>query len=176
MNLIKNDSELVDVVDKNRKVIRQKLKTLCHQDGDLHCTIIGLLKNSKGKFTLVKQTETRQDADMFVSPIGGHIRSGEPDVEALKREAKEETGLEDFKYGFIGQAIYYREVINRKENHYFIMYEVYTDKQPILNHEAVGFRTFTPDELKQTLKYSPNLFGRAFHFVIDNFYPELRKQ
>lgn len=175
MNSIKNEGELVDVVDKNRKVISQKLKTLCHQDGDLHCTVIGLLRNSKGKFTLVKQSETRQDAGMFVSPIGGHIRSGESDIEALKREAKEETGLQDFKYRFVGQAIYYREIINRKENHYFIMYEVYTDKPPILNHEAVGFRTFSPDKLKRELKSFPDQFGAAFHFVVDNFYPELKK-
>ena len=100
------------------------------------------------------------------------MRSGEGEDEALKREAEEEYRLKDvFKFQLKGKKIYNREVRGRKENHYFVLYEIYTVKKPILNEESVGHETFSPDELKAALKEEPNKFGTAFHFIVQPFYP-----
>lgn len=162
--------EIVDIVDENNQVIRKIDKLEAHNKGLLHRTIIAELIDSKGNWTLVKQASNKQDPGQFVSPVGGHVTSGETEIDALKREAQEEIGLKDFKFKYVGRAIYNRRVRRKQENHFFIVYEIYSDLSPTINEESVDFRKFTPGELKAELKFHPLLFGDAFRFVINNFY------
>ena len=166
--------EYVDIVNENDEIIGRASKQEAHEKGLLHKTVVSEVINSEGKWTLVKQSSARQDAGQYVSPIGGHVKSGESEDEALKREAEEEYGLKDiFKFQLKGKKIFNREVLGRKENHYFTLYEIYTDKKPILNEESVGYEMFSPDELRTALKEDPSKFGAAFHFIVQTFYPFL---
>lgn len=167
--------EMIDIVDKNGNVLYSTTKEKAHKKGLLHRTIIAEVVNSKGKWMLVKQSSDRQDAGQYVSPVGGHIRTGESEIEALQREALEEVGLKDFTYKFIGKAIFKRHILKRIENHYFILYEIFSDEKPRLNHESESYKMFTKEELKMRLKTNPNEFGQAFHFVVQTFYPKLLK-
>lgn len=165
--------EMVDVVDENDKVLYSTTKQKTHKEGLLHRTVIGQLINSKGKWILVKQSKNRQDPGKYACPVGGHIGKGESEVEALKREALEEIGLKKFTYKFIGKAIFKRHVLGRIENHYFILYEIFSDEKPKLNHESESYEMLTRRELKKKLKTNPNEFGQGFHFVSKTFYPDL---
>ncbi len=164
---------MVDIVDQDNQVLYQSSKQTAHEKGLLHRTIIAEVINSKGEWLLVKQAEDRQDPGQFVSPVGDHIQSQESEIDALKREAMEEVGLSDFTFKFVGNAIYNRQVLNRIENHLFILYEIYSDRFPRLNQESVNFQYFTKEELNHLLKFSPLMFGDAFHFVVERFYPFL---
>lgn len=168
-------NERVDIVDKDNNILYQTTKEEAHKRGLLHRTVIAELITSKGEWILVKQASDRQDAGQYVSPMGGHVSAGESEEEALKREVKEELGLINFPYKYIGKAMYQRKVIGRDENHYFILYETYSDTPPTLNHEAVSYKAFSQTELKRALKNSPKQFGAAFIFVVERFYPELLK-
>jgi hypothetical protein len=66
-----------------------------------------------------------------------------------------------------------REVLGRKESHYFVLFEIYSDAPMTINDGSAAFKAFTKDELKQEINY-PERFGAAFYAVIDEFYPELR--
>ncbi len=169
----KIDLEMVDVVDPNNNVLFCVTKERAHKEGLLHRTILAQLINSKGKWILVKQAPDRQDAGSYVVPVGGHIRMGETEVEALFRETLEELGLKDFAYKFIGWGVFNRSVLGRHENHYFILYEIYSDKKLNLGPEATSCRSFTKSEIKKLLKNNPKLFGNAFHFTVKTFYPNL---
>lgn len=164
---------MVDVVDKDNNFLFSILKHDAHTRGLLHRTILAQLITSKGKWILVKQASDRQDAGQYVSPVGGHIRVGESEVDALRRETLEELGLKDFKHKFIGRGIFNRWVLGRKENHYFILYEIYSDEKLNLGPEAESCKSFTKAEIKRLLKNEPRLFGNAFHFGIKTFYPAL---
>src|SRR4051812_28456366 len=118
------NDELVDIVDVNDNLFCTVLKSEAHKKGLLHRCVIGGVKTSEGRIMLVKQSSTRQDAGQHVSPVGGHVKSGETIEEALLRETIEELGLEKFEQKFIGKAIFNREVLGRIENHYFIVYEI----------------------------------------------------
>ncbi len=168
--------EQVDIVDERNRVLYQTSKQEAHEKGLLHRCIIAEVIDGEGKWTLVKQAYDRQDAGQYVSPVGGHVRAGESETDVLKREALEELGLTDFTYKYIGKAIYNRFVKNRRENHFFILYEIYTDQEPTLNHESVEFRKFSRDEIKQTLVQNPHVFGDAYHFVVKEFYPEIMEK
>ena len=129
-----SQDELVDIVDENMNFIKVDSKMEAHREGWLHKTVIGVVLNSQGHYLLVKQSKNRQDPGQYVSPAGGHVSAGESDEDALKREVYEELGIKDFKYEFVGKGIFNREVIGRKENHFFIIYKVFSDQNPILNH------------------------------------------
>jgi isopentenyl-diphosphate Delta-isomerase len=161
--------EMVDIVDEELNVLTSKLKSEAHKKGLLHATVIAGVRDSKGRIILVKQSSNRQDPGQFVSPVGGHVKSGETMEEALLREAEEEIGTKEFSYKFIGKAIFNREVLNRIENHYFIVYEIILDTLPALGDEADSFEYFTENDLKTKLKSNPKMFGDAYHFVVRHF-------
>lgn len=172
MKTLHANPEIVDVVDEEGKVLYQIDKKIAHQKGLLHKTVITGVINSKGELLLIKPYSHKQDAGQYVSPVGGHIKSGETDEEGLKREVKEEIGIVNFTFKFIGKAIFNRQVLDRRENHYFYIYETFTDKTPKLGDEAESYKWFTKNELKKTLKENPTDFGDAYIFVVKNFYPE----
>lgn len=162
--------ELVDVVNEQDRVIGTAYKQECHEKGLLHRTIIAQVIGSDGNWTLVRQASDRQDAGQLVSPVGGHIKAGESEEDALKRETLEEVGITEFQYKFVDKIIFNREVIGRKENHYFILYEIYSDQKLVLNHESVSFEKFSKKQLLEELSQNPNKFGNAFHFVMKEVY------
>ncbi len=165
--------EEVDVVNEQNEVVGTVMKKEAHAKGLLHRCVVAEVIDSQGRWTLVQQASDRQDAGQFVSPVGGHIQAGESYEDALKREAFEEMGLRNFTYKYVGKIIYNREVLGRKENHFFVQFEIYSDEPPKLNHEAVDFRVFTEEELKAALKETPEIFGDAFMFVLQSFYPDM---
>lgn len=163
--------ERVDIIDENSKVLRQVAKSEAHKHGWLHKTVIGYLRDG-GEWILVCQAADRQDAGQLVAPVGGHVQAGESETDALLRESEEEIGTRNIEYTLIGKAIFHRQVIGRDENHLFIVYEISTDDQIVLNEESVSYERFTKDELTKTLAKHPEKFGDAYYFVLEKFYPD----
>ena len=97
-----SQDEIVDIVNKENKVLYRVSKKEAHEKGLLHVCVVSEIKDSAGNWILVKQSAKRQDAGQYVSPIGGHVSAGETPEEALKREAFEEVGLNNIKFQFIG--------------------------------------------------------------------------
>jgi isopentenyl-diphosphate delta-isomerase len=176
MEAMANPEEMIDVVDENDSVLYATTKREAHEKGLLHRTVISEIKDSESRWIMVKQASDKQDAGQYVSPVGGHVGAGETEDDALKREAQEECGIKDFDYKLIGKKIFNRAILNRQENHYFILYEIYSDTRIILNEESDSYRIFTESEMKDALKQTPEIFGAAFHFVVKTFYPELLTQ
>lgn len=164
------EPEIVDIIDANNQVIGQIDKNEAHKTGTLHRCIVTEVIDSQGNWLLVKQASDRQDAGQYVSPVGGHIRTGEAEEVALARETLEEIGLTSYTIRRVGQAIFNREVIGRKENHLLIVYEIYCDQAPVLNHESVGYEKIPFAEIQKQIVANPQKFGEAFHFVYNHFY------
>lgn len=163
--------ELVDVVDAHENVLSVVTKKLAHEDGLLHKVVIGQVIDSRGRWLLVEQASDRQDAGQYVCPIGGHVTSGETNEQALAREAEEELGLtEHLKYTEVGTSIFNREILGRKENHLFIVYTVHTDTLPTLGAEAVHYKYFTIEEIRNIITTHPRTFGDSFYFVWNTFF------
>lgn len=165
--------EIVDIVNEQDNVIGTASKQEAHANGLLHRTVIAEVIDSKGNWLFVKQAANKQDAGKLVSPVGGHVRAGESCEDAIKREALEELGLTDSTYSFKGKLIFNRDVLGHKENHYFIVYEIYSDEEPTLNHESVSSQKLSIDELKLALAATPERFGDAFFPIVHTLYPEL---
>jgi 16S rRNA (adenine1518-N6/adenine1519-N6)-dimethyltransferase len=166
--------ELLDLINEKDEVVGKEWKYEMHKNGSLHRTVIGEVIGKGRVWTLVKQSERKQDTNQYVSAVGGHVKSGESNEDALKREAAEEYGLKGkFDYKFIGKKIYSREIKGNFENHLFILYEIYTDQEPVLDDESISLKDFTEKELSEELKTNPDQFGPPFIFLVKNFYSNL---
>ena len=162
--------EVVDIVDEDGRVLRQVSKHEAHKHGWLHKTVIGFVRRGD-RWALVRQASDRQDAGQLVAPVGGHVKAGESDIEALLREAEEEIGTRNITHDHIGTQRFHRQVIGRDENHLFIVYEIWTDDDINLGDEAVALEWFSADSLQQALRKTPHKFGDAYYFVLEHFYP-----
>jgi 8-oxo-dGTP pyrophosphatase MutT (NUDIX family) len=165
------DEELVDIVDEAGKALRQVHKTEAHKHGWLHKTVIGYVRYGDD-WALISQAADRQDAGQLVAPVGGHVKAGETELEALLREAEEEIGVKSISHKHVGTARFHRQIIGRDENHLFVVYEISTDEGIVLGPEAVDIKRFTTQELKRALHKRPDDFGDALFFVFEHFYPE----
>ncbi|MEI8232161.1 MAG: hypothetical protein WCG44_00275 [bacterium] len=54
-----------------------------------------------------------------------------------------------------------------------MVYGIPFEGNPILNHESVGYKWFSVEEIKHTLKKNPQTFGAAWYHVFKNIFPEI---
>jgi ADP-ribose pyrophosphatase YjhB (NUDIX family) len=165
------DKELVDIVDDSGKIVSQALKAEAHEHGWLHKTVVGYLRDGDD-WIFVQQAADKQEPGLVVAPVGGHVKAGESEQDALVREAEEEIGARSITYEYIGTVKFHREVIGRDENHLHHVYEIFT-KEPIkLNEESTSVVRYSGSELKKALKDTPQTFGDSLYIAFENFYPD----
>jgi len=104
------DEEVVDIIGSDGTFIKRAKKAKAHEKGWLHKAVIGYLKYGDD-WALVRQAADKQDAGQLVAPVGGHVRSGETEIDGLMREAEEEIGTRNIKYKHVGDAQLHRQVI-----------------------------------------------------------------
>lgn len=164
--------EIVDIINKNDEVIDRMSKKEAHDKGLLHRCVLAITRRTNGNYVMTINAPHKQDPNLFVPSIGGHVKSGEEVDKAMEREAEEEMGFKDFTYEFIGNFTYDRDVEWGREKHYFYFYEVISDEEVVLNDECIGYEEFTEDELKIAIKKTPEKFAPQFFMVLDKFYKE----
>lgn len=170
-----SDEELVDVVNESGTTLQVVPKSIAHQQGLLHKTVIAEVKDAQGRWLLIRQAHNKQDVGQWVSPMGGHVSAGESNEVALRRETEEELGITgDFRFELVGQVVYNRVVRERQENHLFVVYQIYSDAVPVLNEESTEFRYFTEEELRSELQKNPDSFGPPFRLIVEKFFPHLK--
>jgi isopentenyldiphosphate isomerase len=84
--------EIVDIVDKNDKVIGQESKNVCHKNKILHRgAMVLIFKDNTFKEILIqKRSSTKEKNPNQLAYMGGHVGAGETYLEAAKRELQEE--------------------------------------------------------------------------------------
>ena len=107
-------------------------------------TVGALIFNPEGKIFLMKSHKWH---GKYVIP-GGHIELGETAEEAVKREIKEETGLDVDEVEFIHhQEFIFDEVFWKKKHFIFLDFACKTkSSQVTLNSEGQEYIWVTPEE------------------------------
>lgn len=161
--------EMVDIVNDQDQVTESTTKAKAHQLGLLHRCVVAEVVDANNQLLLVRQAADKQDPGQLVSPVGGHVASGETWDEALIREAAEELGISDFPYSHLGQLTYNREVLGRKENHLFRVYLIHSNESITLNNESTELVRFGWPKLVKAIHTYPEWFGDPFHLVYQAF-------
>lgn len=140
-------------------------------------TVGALIFNKDGQLLLLRGKKFKGH---YVIP-GGHIEIGETMEEALRREVREETGLEIKEYEIIGlQEALFPEAY--PESRHFIYIDYYCRAQPgpvVLNEEsqdyiwvepeaslALPLETYTRGLIEEYLKGEDSVFKRRILYKI----------
>ena len=116
--------ELVDIYDKNRQktgVVKDRYEI---KKGEFMPCVHAWIINSENKFIVQKRSATKRTFPNFwTQSMGGGLEVGETSIEGLKRELKEELGIDILKEEVTLVGTYLREatildvwVVRKKED------------------------------------------------------------
>lgn len=146
--------EYWDIYDENKQPTGRTMKRndWNMKPGDYHLTVLGVLRNTDGRYLITKRVMTKSWAAGWWEVSGGGVQAGETSEQAVRREVLEETGIDvsDFEGGY--QFSYRRDNPDEKDNYFVDVYR-YTgsfSEADVTPQEAEtdGFMLATLDEIK----------------------------
>ena len=113
--------EFWDIYDENKQLTGRKMKRndWCLKEGEYHLTVLGVIARPDGTFLITKSVMTKAWAPGWWEVSGGGVQAGESSEEAVRREVKEETGL-DVRNAEGGYAFTYKRVNPDEGDNYFV--------------------------------------------------------
>lgn len=123
-----------------------------------------LLKNKEGKYLFVKRSDKKYPGTQGLwDIIGGRINPGSTLLENLRREIKEETGLELLS---LPKLIAAQDILRVQGKHIVrLTYSGETDGEPVLDDENTDYRWLNLNELQSLPdldSYVKELFDGGF--------------
>jgi isopentenyldiphosphate isomerase len=108
--------EWFPLVDESGIVIGKASRSECHGGGKrLHPVVHLHIFNRKGDWLLQKRSASKDiQPGRWDTSVGGHLNYGETVEEALRREAREELGIEFFEPVFLRSYIFESDVEREK--------------------------------------------------------------
>ena len=138
------NGEMVDIYnpETSKKTGASIDKKAAHKLGIWHSSIHLIIINKDKTKVLFQQRADKKDLypNMWDISVGGHIAAGEKDVDAVKRELKEELGIDSNDMEFIKtfkEELSNNGVNNKEIVSLFIMYKDINEKEIKLQKEEV---------------------------------------
>ena len=157
-----NNEELFPVVDLSGTVVGRATRGECHGGSMLLHPVVHLhVFNSRGELYLQRRPLWKDiQPGRWDTAVGGHVDYGETVDEALRREVREEIGIEGFTPERIATYAF------RSEREYELVYvhrAVY-DGEVYPSGELDGGRFWTREEIRENLGkgvFTPNFEGEV---------------
>ena len=164
MEVLKRDNgaELLPVVDSAGSVIGSASRAECHNGSMLLHPVVHLhVINSHGELYLQHRPAWKQiQPDRWDTAVGGHVDWGEECDEALRREAQEELGIEEF----VAEHICTYEFTSPCEHELINVFVCRYDDAIRPSDELDGGRFWSREEIEQNLGrgvFTPNFESEA---------------
>ena len=146
--------EYWDIYDAEKKMTGRTMKRndWCLKEGEYHLTVLGILARTDGKFLITKRVMTKAWAPGWWEVSGGAAMAGETSEEAVKREIREETGLDvtGWEGGYL--FTYRRDNPGEGDNYFVDVYrfcaDFSEDDLQMQKAETDGYRFATAEEIK----------------------------
>lgn len=147
--------ELWDIYDKNKKPTGRTMErnNWCLKDDEYHLTVLGVILRPDGRFLITKRVMTKAWAPGWWEVSGGAAMAGETSLEAVKREVKEETGLDvsNAQGGYM--FTYHRENPGEGDNYFVDVYRFiidFKDEELCLQEaETDGYMLATSEQIRE---------------------------
>ena len=113
--------ELWDIYDENKQPTGRTMKRndWHMKPGEFHLTVLGVIARPDGTFLVTKRVMTKAWAPGWWEVSGGAAHAGESSWEAVRREVREETGL-DVSKADGGYLFTYRRINPDERDNYFV--------------------------------------------------------
>ncbi|MDE5979275.1 MAG: NUDIX domain-containing protein [Muribaculaceae bacterium] len=152
-----NDKELLPLVDEDGRQTGYATRGECHSGRKLLHPVVHLhVFNRDGDLYLQKRPEWKDiQPGRWDTAVGGHMDPGETVEEALRREAREELGIEGFEAVAMGSYIFDGEV----EREFVNVFRTTLDRAPVPSDELDGGRFWPVAEIRDNLGrglFTPN--------------------
>jgi len=161
-------NEIFPIVNERGNIVGRATRWQCHDGSKLLHPVVHLhLFNSKGELYLQKRPSWKDiQPDKWDTSVGGHIAFGETVDAALKREAKEELGIEYFTPILLKRYIF----DSSREKELVNTFKTIYDGEIVPSEELDGGRFWSMDEIKANLDkkvFTPN-FESEFKSCIES--------
>lgn len=156
---MKTDEEIFPLVSETGETIGKATRSFCHSGAKpLHPVVHLHILNSRGELYLQLRAHTKDiQPGKWDTAVGGHVGYGELITTALKREAREELGIEEFDAIPLITYIFESEI--EKELVYSFMTRIDSDLHPD-PEELAGGRFWNLREI--TARIGENIFTPNF--------------
>ena len=146
--------EYWDIYDKDKKLTGRTMKKndWCLADDEYHLSVLGVIQRPDGKFLITQRVMSKHWAPGWWEVPGGGAMAGESAAQAVRREVREETGLDvsGAEGGFVFS--YHRENPGKGDNYFVDIFKYVMDFEEsdvkIQESEALDFRLADKDEIK----------------------------
>ncbi len=152
-----NSEEMFPVVDEQGNILGAATRGECHSGSRLLHPVVHLhVFNSQGDLYLQRRPLWKDiQPGRWDTAVGGHVDLGESVDMALRREAREELGLE----GFVPEPLDTYVFESARERELVYTFRTTWDGPVCPSDELDGGRFWTPDEIRQQLGkgvFTPN--------------------
>lgn len=140
-----NSEELFPIVDENGVIIGAATRGECHGGSKLLHPVVHLhVYDKNGRLYLQRRPEWKDiQPGKWDTAVGGHIDLGENVDMALRREAREELGIEGFEPVFLKSYVFESD----REKELVNVYKTVVDCEPKPSDELDGGRFWEKDEI-----------------------------
>jgi len=155
-------NHLIDIVNDKDEVIGQDTKENKFAKESISRNVVAFIKNGKGELIIVKRSPNKRSwPNRLDLATCGNVDCSETYEQAIKREVKEEIGIEcELK---MIDKIYTEVQENGKMVRYFTgVFQGQTDQEPVLCDELLELRHMSVKDLSRMMDEEPDKFSPSF--------------
>lgn len=164
-----NLQEIFPIVDEEGKVVGSATRGECHGGSKMLHPVVHLhVFNSRGQVYLQRRPDRKDiQPGKWDTAVGGHIDYGETPSDALRREVREELGIEHFTPRSIGKYVFESQ---RERELVYVNTTVYDGEISPSADELDGGRFWTLDEIRSAIGkdvLTPNFESEFRRFFLE---------
>ena len=141
-----NQKEIFPIVDEEGRVVGSATRGECHSGIKLLHPVVHLhVFNSQGDIYLQRRPDWKDiQPGKWDTAVGGHVDYGETPEEALRREVREELGINDFTPEFVDKYVFESQ---RERELVYVNRTIYDGPISPSADELAGGRFWTMQEI-----------------------------